>query len=49
MRCDYCGQTTEKNYFTADNFTVLCKDCATANGFYGGKDAKEYINQKTKE
>ena len=47
MKCDFCGQTTDKNYFT-DDFTILCKTCATAGGFYAGGQAKQYINKQTK-
>ena len=48
MRCDSCGRNTEKNYFT-DNLTILCKDCATAGGYYAGDDARQYIKVKTQQ
>lgn len=45
MRCDFCGQQTEKNYFV-DDFTILCKNCAEHSGIIGGKKAMGYIKKK---
>ena len=47
MRCDFCGQETEKNYFV-DDFTILCKNCAEHSGIIGGKQAMDYIKKKAK-
>lgn len=47
MRCDLCRQQTPKNYFS-DDFTILCADCARNSGIKAGKEAAEYIRQKSK-
>lgn len=43
MRCDNCGQETDKNYFT-DDLTILCADCAGTGQYKSGQDAMDYIN-----
>ena len=48
MKCDLCGQKTDKNYFP-DDFTILCADCAKNSGIIGGTIAKKYIEQKAKK
>ena len=48
MKCDFCGQETDKNYFT-DDFTILCRCCAESAGIYGGQAAADYIKKKAEK
>lgn len=47
MKCDNCGNLTDKNYFT-DDFTILCKQCAGTGQYKTGQAAMDYINKKAK-